>query len=105
MEENSLQKLKQQFVKLTKHQKSNNIDVKEAINEILNYKTIYENLILININSLKEFESFKYENIRLQEKIKNIENINQNLNYHLRWLINVLILFLILIILILFNII
>lgn len=105
MEENSLQKLKQQYLKLTKHKQTNNIDIKEAINEILNYKTIYENLILVNINSLKEFEAFKYENIKLQEKIKVIENVNNHLNYNLKWLINVLILFLILIILILFNII
>ena len=41
MEENSLQKLKQQYLKLTKHKQTNNIDIKEAINEILNYKTIY----------------------------------------------------------------
>jgi hypothetical protein len=105
MEENSLQRLKQQYINLTKYKQKNKIDIQDAINEILNYKTIYENLILTNLNSLKEFESFKYENIKLQEKIKIIENINTTLNYHLKMLINVLILFLILIILILFNII
>lgn len=90
---------------MIKHKQKNKIDILDVINEILNYKNIYENLIFTNLNSLKEFESFKYEHVKLQEKIIIIENINKTIIFNLKLLINILLLFLILIILILFNII
>jgi len=90
---------------MIKHKQKNKIDILDVINEILNYKNIYENLIFTNLNSLKEFESFKYEHIKLKEKIIIIENINNTIIFNLKLLINILLLFLILFILILFNII